>query len=291
MSSIRYDKIPVIIQYGSRTEKILAYDCSLSEAAELQPVYSIGKKGIAEQTPAGARTASISFSYTPVLTGFVNEKYKIKGDFNIINHVASGLKNSKKAQTSGISIRFGGISGEGLLSSYSFQLGPYAPVECSVNFELFGSGQDLPVTGELQSQTIQRNEQSAIASGVGHSAFSAFMTAGSPATITSSDETGILKSVDYSINFDYEPVYKLGQEFPSTFLFHSASEEVRVSENLYETGIEFTGKAENFHLNIKSIDNANTISVNMDKPVLANAQLRVGAGGIAETEKTIRSFY
>ena len=201
------------------------------------------------------------------------------------------MKTSKKAQTSGISIRFGGISGEGLLSSYSFQLESYSPVECSVNFELFGSGEDLPASGELKSQTITRNEQSAIASGVGHSAFSAFMTAGSPATITSSDETGILQSVNYAINFDYEPVYKLGQEFPSSFLFHSASEETRVSENLYETGIEFTGKAENFKLNIKSIDNANAISVNMDKPVLANTQLRVGAGGIAQAEKTIRSFY
>ena len=149
----------------------------------------------------------------------------------------------------------------------------------------------MPASGELKSQTVTRNEQSAIASGVGHSAFSAFMTAGSPATITSSDETGILQSVDYAINFDYEPVYKLGQEFPSSFLFHSASQETRVSENLYETGIEFTGKAENFKLNIKSIDNANAISVNMDKPVLANTQLRVGAGGIAQTEKTIRSFY
>ena len=38
MASIRYDKIPLIIEYGSRKEN-LAYDCSLSEAAELASQY------------------------------------------------------------------------------------------------------------------------------------------------------------------------------------------------------------------------------------------------------------
>ena len=107
MASIRYDKVPLVIEYDSRVEKVLAYDCNLTEAADLQPVYAIGKKGIAEQTPQGARTASLSFSYTPVLSGYIN-KAKSRGDFNIINHVANGLKSSKKSQSSGISIKFGG---------------------------------------------------------------------------------------------------------------------------------------------------------------------------------------
>ncbi len=291
MASIRYDQIPLTIQYGSRTEKILAYDCSLSETADLQPVYSIGKKGVAEQAPQGARTASVSFSYTPVLTGITNERFKSKGDYNIINGVASGLKTTKASQSSGVSLVFGGISGEGLLTSYSVSLEPYAPVQCSVNFELFGSGENIPASGELKAQSLFRSPASALASGVGHSAYSSFMTAQSPATITSSDETGILKSVNYSINFNYEPVYKLGQEFPSTFLYHSATEEARLMENVYETGIAFTGKSEKFHLDVKSIDNNNTISVNMENPVLMSTQLRVGSNGVAETEKTIRSFY
>ena len=44
-------------------------------------------------------------------------------------------------------------------------------------------------------------------------------------------------------------------------MYHSANEEVRVTENVYETGIAFTGKGEDFKLNIKSIDNNNTISI------------------------------
>ena len=74
-------------------------------------------------------------------------------------------------------------------------------------------------------------------------------------------------------------------------MYHSANEEVRVTENVHETGIAFTGKGEDFKLNIKSIDNANTISVIMENPVLTNTQVSVGGGGVAETEKTIRSFY
>ena len=290
MASIRYDKVPLVIEYDSRVEKVLAYDCNLTEAADLQPVYAIGKKGIAEQTPQGARTASLSFSYTPVLSGYIN-KAKSRGDFNIINHVANGLKSSKKPQSSGISIKFGGISGEGLLTSYSVSVSPYSPVECSVNFELFGSGQDVPVSGELSSQAVSNTNNSSLASSVGHAAYSAFMAAGAPATITSSDETGIVSDIDYSINFEYEPVYKLGQEFPSSFLYHSASEETTISENVHETGISFTGKSEDFKLNIKSLDNNNAMSIDMTSPVLTNVRIGASAGNTVQTEKTIRSFY
>ena len=290
MASIRYDKVPLVIEYDSRVEKVLAYNCSLTEAADLQPAYAIGKKGAAEQTPQGARTASLSFSYTPVFSGYTN-RVKSRGDFNIINHVANGLKSSKKPQSSGISIKFGGISGEGLLTSYSVSVSPYSPVQCSVNFELFGSGQDIPISGELSSQAISNTDNSSLASSVGHSAYSAFMSAGSPATITSRDETGVISNIDYSINFEYEPVYKLGREFPSSFLYHSASEETRISENVHETGINFTGKSEDFKLNIKSLDNNNAMSIDMTNPVLTNIQIDASAGDIAQTEKTIRSFY
>ena len=154
MASIRYDQVPVVIEHGGRTERMLAYDCSLSEAADLTPVYLLGKQSIVEQTPQGARTASISFSYTPVLKGIIDVDIDKVGNYNIINELASGLKNSKASQTSGVSIRFGRISGEGLLSSYSFSLSPYSPVECTVNFELFGSGENnLPVTGALEKES------------------------------------------------------------------------------------------------------------------------------------------
>ena len=293
MATIRYDQVPLVIQYGKRTERMIARECSLSEAADLTPIYSIGKYGISEQAPQGARTASISFSYSPVLTGLIREDTGETGSYNIINDVANSLKNSKNSQTSGVSIRFGNISGEGLLSSYSLSLQPYSPVECSVNFELFGSGENLPVSGDLQAESPESFKyiNSKLAAQYGHSAHSAFMTAGSPATITSSNETGILTSVDYSINFEYEPVYKLGQEFPSSFLYHKANEEANLSENVRETGIAFTGKSENFNLNIKSLDNQNAILVKMNEPVLSNTQLRVSSQGAVETKKTIRSFY
>tara|TARA_B100000214_G_scaffold208273_1_gene151052 strand:+ start:18574 stop:19446 length:873 start_codon:yes stop_codon:yes gene_type:complete len=290
MASIRYDKIPLIIEYGARTEKILAYDCSLSQAADLQPVKAIGFHGVAEQTPQGARTSSISFSYTPVLTGIVNTKYGSTGSFNTINEIASGLKNSKKSQTSGVMIKFGGISGEGLLSQYSLSMQPYSPVTCNVNFELFGTGTYVPISGELQESVIPKKDQD-LANSVGHSAYSAFMTANSPATITSDSQTGVLQSVEYNINFAYQPVYKLGQEFPSSFLYHSAVEEASITENVFETGIAFTGKAENFKLNVKSLDNNNAMVIEMNRPVLSNNQLSVNATQIADSNKTIRSFY
>ena len=294
MASIRYDQIPLIIEYGKRVERILAYDCSLSEAADLTPVSLLGKQGIVEQTPQGARTASITFSYTPVLTGTIDPDVSKTGNYNIINDIASGLKNSKSSQVSGVSIRFGRVSGEGLLSSYSFSLEPYSPVQCNVNFELFGSGENnLPTTGALEKESPEsfKYTNSALADHVGHAAYSDFMTAGSPATITDNQETGVLQNVQYSINFEYEPVYTLGQEFPSEFLYHKANEEVTVTENVYETGIHFTGNGENFYLKIKSLSDKDAMEIRMDHPVLSNSQVRVGGNSIVETSKTIRSFY
>ena len=286
MASIRYDKIPLILEYDGRTEKVLAYDCSLNEEATLQPAYSIGKQGIAEQTPAGARKASVSFSYTPVLTGYAT----VGNEFNIINEAASKQKILKGTQATEVAIRFGGISGEGLLESYSVSLEPYAPVTCNVNFLLLGSGENIPVSGELISQD-QAHKQADLASDVGHTAYSDFMAGESPATITSDNQTGVLTSVNYSINFNYEPVYKLGQEFPSTFLYHSANERAEISENTFETGIAFTGKAENFDLEIKSLDNKTAMRIRMTRPIVKDSRLSISAGDIANTSKTLNSFY
>lgn len=291
MASIRYDKIPLILEYYGRTEKVLAYDCSLSEEATLEPVYALGKQGIAEQTPAGARKASVSFSYTPVLTG----ESTVGNEFNIINRAANKQKTTRGNQAleikhGTIAMRFGGISGEGILESYSVSLEPYAPVTCNVNFLLFGSGENVPISGELISQD-QAYKQADLASDVGHTAYSDFMAGESPATITSDNQTGVLTSVNYSINFNYEPVYKLGQEFPSTFLYHSANEQAKIEENTFETGIAFTGKAENFDLEIKSLDNKTAMRIRMTKPVVKDSRLSVSAGDIASTSKTLNSFY
>ena len=291
MATIRYDQVPLTIHYNDRSETILAYNCALSEAADLRPVKGIGFKGTAEQTPQGARTASISFSYTPVLTGIVDTFLETTGSFNIINELASGLKTSKQSIASGVDIVFGGISGEGLLSSYSLSLAPYSPVHCDGNFELFGSGENIPVSGSLTATEGDKEEQS-LAGTVGHSAYSSFMTSGSPATITSEDQTGIVQSVDYSLNFQYEPVYKLGKEFPFSFLYHSAEEEASITENVYQaSGIAFTGKNENFHLNIKALDGSTAMQLKMDEPVLSNAQVSVDAGGLVNATKQIRSVY
>ena len=48
MATIRYDQVPLTIHYNDRSETILAYNCALSEAADLRPVKGIGFKGTAE---------------------------------------------------------------------------------------------------------------------------------------------------------------------------------------------------------------------------------------------------
>ena len=216
-------------------------------------------------------------------------------EFNIINRASNKQKTARGNQElevkhGTIAVRFGGISGEGLLESYSVSLEPYAPVTCNVNFLLLGSGENVPVSGELISQD-QVHRQANLASHVGHTSYSDFMAGESPATITSDNQTGVLTSVNYSINFNYEPVYKLGQEFPSTFLYHSANERAEITENTFETGIAFTGKAENFDLEIKTLDNKTAMRIRMTKPVVKDSKLSISAGDIAGTSKTLNSFY
>ena len=313
MASIRYDQVPLTLQFGTGyVEKIIAFDCTLSQAADLQPVKAIGFNGCMEQTPQGARTASIAFSYTPSLT--------VRSE-NIVNELASGLKHLERPHKfnikTGVSIVFGGVRGEGLLSSDSFSVRPYSPVECNVNFELFGSGanvgtaEQIPTSGRLQAQDVTRYTGQQFLAGandeqhIGHSSFSSFMAGQSPATISTEGQTGILTSVDYSINFDYEPVYTLGNEFPSVFICHGATEEAKITENMHETGISFTGKSENFTISVNSLTESEIevslvgqtgapnrgMLTKMENPVVADTQLSVSSNSLVETSKTLRSYY
>ena len=100
-------------------------------------------------------------------------------------------------------------------------------------------------------------------------------------------------------------MYTLGNEFPSVFICHGATEEAKITENMHETGISFTGKSENFTISVNSLTESEIevslvgqtgapnrgMLTKMENPVVADTQLSVSSNSLVETSKTLRSYY
>ena len=121
MAQIFYDKAAVQVQQigpdGER-EVLMASDCSINFSNSISPLYSVGRKGPLGQLPSGPRVGDISFNFLTTITG---TKYNAELG-NVINKLASGIKNSTDSYASGVRITCAGVSGIGFLNSYSLTL-------------------------------------------------------------------------------------------------------------------------------------------------------------------------
>ena len=89
MATVFYDKAAVKVTVANVSEVLLASDCSVSFSNSQQPFYAIGNKGALGQYPNAARQGDVSFSFLTSITG---SNFGQPG--NIINYIASGIKNS-----------------------------------------------------------------------------------------------------------------------------------------------------------------------------------------------------
>ena len=58
---------------------------------------------------------------------------------------------------------------------------------------------------------------------------------GSPA------DTANVFGAEYSLSLNYNPIYKVGQEFPATCLYTNAQESVTITEDVFNSGLPFDG--------------------------------------------------
>lgn len=302
---IFYDKAAVKVSVGSASEVLLASDCSVSFSSSVQPLYSIGNKGSLGQFPSAARVGEISFSFLTSMTGVHDGQ-----PGNIINYLASGIKGSINSLASGAVIQVAGLSGSGFLNSYSFNIASNSVSTSSASFTLFGSGAvgvgshqtlNLPITGRLaNSDFAPVSDNARLATGIGHGRFTNlddFRT-----ELTSPTSNGTVFGADYSISFNHNPIYKVGQEFPTCTYYTTAAEQMTVTEDIFNSGLSFSGTNVdnpngNVNLNVKGLASvADTPSnakmqIGMSGVKQINTSASVGLDDIVRTQKTLVAAY
>ena len=301
MARVFYDKAPVEIQVGNYRETLIATDCSINFNNSQAPVYAVGKKRPIGQFPAAARAGDISFNFLTSITGTFDAIVGISTakQGNIINYLADHIKNSADSEASGVTIKCAGVSGIGFLNSYSFNTTANSISSSSASFTLFGSGNNLPVSGRLSGVSAGVGiGTDSVNTGIAHGRYTTMPTTLNT-TIYQSDAalgeryaTGTIYSADYSISFNHSPIYKIGQEFPTTTFYNNASESVNVAEDVFNSGLKYNESAEQYDIVLKGLDPSNNgMFVRIEKAKQVSTSASVGLDDIIRTQKTLTAAY
>jgi len=291
MATVFYDKAAVNVSVGGVNETLLASDCNINYSSSQQPLYAIGSKGALGQFPSAARVGDISFSFLTSVTGRFHGH---RG--NIVNYIASGLKNSTNSEASGVQIKCAGITGYGFLNSYSFNVASNTISTSNASFTFYGSGAATPITGYIHTQPNTTVDTSVVATGIVHGTDTPLTQLRT--TIVNPNETANIFAADYSLSLNHNPVYKLGQEFPMTSFYTTAQESVNVTEDVFDKGLNFNESASNITLQLVGIggtDNAqypnNVIHVGLVGAKQVNTSMTAGLDDIIRTQKTLTAAY
>jgi hypothetical protein len=236
------------------------------------------------------------------MTGTFNKNNSNYNGGNIINFLASGIKGSINSNASGALIQVAGLSGTGFLNSYSFNVASNSVSTSSASFTMFGSGEvdpsaaasqflNLPITGRLgNSDYTPISDGTRVATGIAHGRFTNlndFRT-----ELTGPVSNGTIFGADYSISFNHNPIYKVGQEFPTCTYYTTASESMNITEDVFNSGLSFSGvDVGDVMLNVKGLDSSKQMQVGLSGLKQINSSASVGLDDIVRTQKTLVAAY
>jgi hypothetical protein len=288
MATVFYDKAAVNVSFGDINETLLASNCSINFASPSQPMYAIGTKGSLGQFPAGARVGDMSFGFLSSITG---DHHGHRG--NIINYLASGIKNSVNSEASGVQITCAGVTGIGFLNSYSFNVASNSISTSSASFTFFGSGTQLPVAGFIYGETENNPIQTGIlATGIVHGRYTSLTPL--KTVIAAPTQTANIFAADYSLSMAHNPVYKIGQEFPTTSFYTTAQESVNVTEDVFDNALQFDESASDITLQLVGIGgsaSADYMHVGIVGAKQQGTSMTAGLDDIIRTQKTLTAAY
>ena len=290
-ATVFYDKAVVEVKFAGEREQLLASDCSLSFSSTQQPLYAVGTKGALGQFPSAARAGEVSFSFLTSLTG---EYLGHSG--NLINGLASGIKNnaSNGSEASGVEIKFAGVSGSGFLTSYGFGVAANSVSSSSASFTFFGSGDQLPFSGRLAAVDGTVVDEAKLASGIGHARYTNLDNFA--LVIENTAETATVYGIDYSLSLNYDPIFKVGQEFPTTCLYTNAQESVTITENFFDSGLKFEPLSnQNITLTISGLPLLGVqppgMQIGISGYKSVSSSMAAGVGDIVRTQRTLTAAY
>lgn len=209
---ISFENCDVIIN-GSG---ILAQSASIDSSNSLIPVYTVGRKGIINQSPNGPITNKFSFSYIPEISNepSYNQAIFLK---NMLNDLLY----------SGIRLNIGGIEGDNCyLENYSLKVSTNNITQANAGYVNY-----IPLNGGLSLQQSQIVYNSMGTLGHGWSTF-----------ILSTGDFSILPSyeLDYSLSLKWEPIYTIGQKYPVQVKLLEGEEKITIMRDVFYS-VDFSG--------------------------------------------------
>jgi hypothetical protein len=293
MATVFYDKAAVSVDWGAAGETLLASDFTVNLSSSQQPLYAIGGKGSLGQFPSAARVGDASFNFITTITG---QNYGQDG--NIINFLASGIKNSVGSQSSGVIISGAGVYGVGFLNSYSFNVASNTLSTSSASFTFYGSATQDVLSGRLGDSTAKIGVGSTtsprLGTGIAHGRYTPLTN-----LATTSPEAGTVFGADYSISFNHSPVYKLGQELPEITMYTTAQESINVTEDVFASGLKFNPDAADFTIELSGLatpaqavsPGATPMTLTMISGKQVSTSMSAGLDDIVRTQKTLTAAY
>ena len=296
MATVFYDKASVNVQWGTANETLLASDFTVNYSTSAQPLYAIGNKGALGQFPSSARVGDVSFNFITSLTG---QNYGQNG--NIINFLASGIKHSVGSTASGVTISGAGVKGIGFLNSYSFNVASNSVSTSSASFTFFGHDNELPMSGRLADSTatvgLGTTAGGSLATGIAHGRYTPLTplrtTIGAGSDPDPLDR-GTVFGADYSVSFNHNPIYKVGQEFPVTSLYTTAQESINVTEDIFQSGLAFNESSNDYTIDLHGLDDASTndkMQLKMISGKQVSTSMSAGLDDIVRSQKTLTASY
>ena len=136
----------------------------------------------------------------------------------------------------------------------------------------------------------------ALATGVVHGRYTPLTTL--QTTISnaggSDPDTGTVFGADYSVSFNHNPIYKLGQEFPVTSLYTTAQESINVTEDIFNSGLAFDESSNDYTIDLHGLDTASTndkMQLKMISGKQVSTSMSAGLDDIVRSQKTLTASY
>ena len=159
-------------------------------------------------------------------------------------------------------------------------------------------GEQLPISGRLgDSTSFPLTDNTKLATGVAHGRYTPLTSlrttigAGSPPM---GEENGTVFGADYSISLNHNPIYKVGQEFPTTSLYTTAQESVNVTEDIFNSGLAFDETASDYTIDLHGLATASTndkMQLKMISGKQVSTSMSAGLDDIVRSQKTLTASY
>jgi hypothetical protein len=134
-----------------------------------------------------------------------------------------------------------------------------------------------------------------LATGVAHGRYTPLTTLKTTINPGGSDaEAGTVFGADYSISFNHSPIYKIGQEFPTTSLYTTAQESINVTEDIFQSGLAFDETASDYTIDLHGLDTTSTndkMQLKMISGKQVSTSMSAGLDDIVRSQKTLTAAY